>query len=80
MLLMLHGDQLADVQSALGDLQDGAVAEGWLRSAIQGTEPAEAVAAGQLIAVQHQEMAAARRHWRTAWKAASEKSLRTWLA
>jgi CHAD domain-containing protein len=71
---------LADVQSALGDLQDGAVAEGWLRSAIQGTEPAEAVAAGQLIAVQHQEMAAARRHWRTAWKAASEKSLRTWLA
>jgi CHAD domain-containing protein len=70
---------LADVQSVLGDLQDAAVAEAWLRTAALSAPGAEAVVAGQLIAVQHHAMARARTHWRSAWKAASKKPLRSWL-
>lgn len=70
---------LAQVQSVLGDLQDAAVAEAWLRSAGTGVRGAQAVVAGELVAVQHQEMAVARRRWREAWKVASKKNLRTWL-
>lgn len=70
---------LAQVQSVLGDLQDAAVAEAWLRAAAEDVVPAQAVVAGQLVRVQHEEMASARRRWRAAWKAASKKDLRTWL-
>ena len=70
---------LAQVQSVLGDLQDGAVAEAWLRTRAAGADGTQALAAGQLIAVQHQEMDMARRRWRAAWKSASKKSLRSWL-
>ena len=70
---------LAQVQSVLGDLQDGAVAEAWLRSAAEQADGRQALVAGQLVAVQHRDMATARLGWRTAWKAASKKKLRTWL-
>ncbi|MDQ1373393.1 MAG: hypothetical protein QOJ09_731, partial [Actinomycetota bacterium] len=70
---------LADVQSVLGDLQDAAVAEDWLRAAAASSRGSQAVVAGQLVAIQHQEMERSRRRWRTAWKAAAKKSLRSWL-
>lgn len=71
---------LAEVQSVLGDLQDAAVAESWLRAAAVGGDQAEAVVVGQLVRVQHEEVASARRRWRAAWKAAAKKDLRSWLA
>jgi CHAD domain-containing protein len=70
---------LADVQSVLGDLQDATVAEAWLRAAASSARGSQAVVAGQLVGVQHQEMERARKQWRAAWKAASKKSLRSWL-
>jgi CHAD domain-containing protein len=70
---------VANVQSVLGDLQDGAVAEEWLRSTAMRARGAAAVAAGELVAVQRGEMAAARKQWRAAWKTASKKSLRSWI-
>jgi CHAD domain-containing protein len=74
------GASLASLQSVLGDLQDGAVAEEWLRSTATRARGAAAVVAGQLVAVQHAEMAKARRRWRDAWKAISKKSVRSWMS
>jgi CHAD domain-containing protein len=73
------GAALAGLQTVLGDLQDGAIAEEWLRSTATGARGAAAIVAGQLIAAQHAEMAQARKRWRTAWKAASKKTLRRWM-
>jgi CHAD domain-containing protein len=69
------GVALAALQSVLGDLQDGAVAEEWLRSTATSGRGAAAIVAGQLVAVQHAEMAQARKRW----KAASRKNLRSWM-
>jgi CHAD domain-containing protein len=71
---------LAHVQSVLGDLQDAAVAEAWLRAAASTAPGSQAVVAGQLVAVQHQAMERSRTQWRAAWKAASKKPLRSWLS
>ncbi|MDQ1397650.1 MAG: hypothetical protein QOG64_2909, partial [Acidimicrobiaceae bacterium] len=71
------------VQEVLGGLQDAVVAENWLRRAAAGGgagASARAVAAGQLIARQEAEMAAARAGWKSAWKKASAKKLRAWTA
>jgi CHAD domain-containing protein len=70
---------VAKVQSVLGDLQDGAVAEQWLRSTATQARGAAAIAAGELVAVQRHEMAVARKQWRAAWKSAAKKSLRSWI-
>jgi CHAD domain-containing protein len=75
----LLGGALASLQSVLGDLQDGTVAEEWLRSTATRSRGAAAIVAGQLVAVQHAEMALARKRWKAAWKAASRKSLRSWM-
>lgn len=69
---------LADLQTVLGDLQDGAVAEEWLRAAAAGNGDGAAVPA--LIAVQERGRDRARSKWRKAWRAASKKKLRSWLA
>ena len=74
------GAALASLQSVLGDLQDGAVAEEWLRSTATRARGAAAIVAGQLVAVQHAEMAQARKRWKAAWDAASRKSLRSWMS
>ncbi len=77
------GAAVADVQELLGDLQDAAVAELWLRSHGVGLTGAgaagRAFAAGLLTGVQHRLAEDARSGWRTAWKAASTKKLRAWL-
>jgi len=77
------GAAVAGVQEVLGDLQDAAVAELWLRSHAIGLTGAgaasRAFSAGLLTGVQHQAATAARDDWRSAWKTASAKKLRTWL-
>jgi len=72
---------LAGLQGVLGDHQDAVFAEAWLRGVIDGSgaEPAVAVAAEQLIAVQRRDAAANRRAWPEAWDRASRKKLRSWL-
>ncbi|MDQ4069520.1 MAG: CYTH and CHAD domain-containing protein [Actinomycetota bacterium] len=70
---------LAEVQGVLGDHQDAVVAETWLRSAVDGADPATALAAGELIAVQLAEAAATRKRWPKRWKKADDKKLRSWL-
>jgi len=73
---------VAGVQEVLGGLQDAVVAEEWLRKAAAGGGTGSgprALAAGQLIARQRTEMEDARRGWKSAWKAASSKKLRSWM-
>lgn len=71
---------VAGVQSVLGDLQDAVVAEEWLRTAAAKGPAAQAMVAGQLIAVQRGAMAASRRDWPQAWDEVAGKKLRSWLA
>ena len=77
------GTAVAGIQEVLGDLQDAAVAELWLRSRAVGLTGAgaasRAFSAGLLTAVQQQAAEGSRQGWRRAWKAASAKKLRTWL-
>jgi CHAD domain-containing protein len=75
------GRAVAAVQEVLGDLQDAVVAEQWLRClGTPGGSVERAFVAGQLCALQHRLIAAARQDWRAAWKAADAKKLRAWLA
>lgn len=75
---------VAGIQEVLGDLQDAAVAEGWLRSRAVGLTGPDAAgcafAAGLLTAMQQRAAEGAVGGWRAAWKAASSKKLRKWLA
>lgn len=74
------GRASADLQTALGDLNDTVVAGAWLRSRGLSGGPAVALAAGQLIAGEQQMAAAARAAWPRAWKRLRRKKLRGWLA
>lgn len=77
------GSAVAGLQEVLGDLQDAAVAEAWLRSRAVGLSGAGAAArafsAGLLVGVQQQAADRAIAGWRGAWDAASTKKLRKWL-
>ena len=75
---------VAGVQEVLGELQDAAVAEQWLRSRAVGLSgpgaASRAFSAGLLTGVQQRAADEAIRGWRAAWEAASAKKLRRWLA
>lgn len=68
----------AELQGVLGDLNDAVLAEQWLRGATRGS-PAQAVVAGQLIALRRAEANRARKKWPKAWRALDRPSLRSWL-
>jgi CHAD domain-containing protein len=72
-------EALAGLQTVLGDHQDAMVAEAWLRSALGGADPALALAAGDLIAMQVADAARNRKKWPKAWARASDRKLRAWL-
>ncbi|MBK9179528.1 MAG: CYTH and CHAD domain-containing protein [Acidimicrobiales bacterium] len=75
-----HAKALAAVQDVLGDHNDAAVAEAWLRRAVAaGVSRSQAVAAGELIALQRAEAATLRQAWPGAWAAASSRKLRSWI-
>ncbi|MEJ7764963.1 MAG: CYTH and CHAD domain-containing protein [Acidimicrobiales bacterium] len=75
---------VAGIQEVLGELQDAAVAELWLRSRAVGLKGSgaagRAFSAGLLTAMQQQAANEATRSWRAAWEAASARKLRKWLA
>jgi CHAD domain-containing protein len=68
-------ERIAGVQGVLGDHQDAAVAEAWLRAHSRGA----ALVAGELVAAQRAERVALRAAFPAAWKRAEEKKLRGWL-
>lgn len=72
------------IQEVLGELQDAAVAEVWLRSRGLGLTGSgaggAAFSAGLLTGVQQRAADEAVHAWRKAWKGAKKKKLRRWLA
>ena len=63
--------ELARLQDRLGELNDAAVAEGWLREWGRTRRGAAVFAAGELAGLELADAEAARRRWRKAWKSAS---------
>jgi CHAD domain-containing protein len=69
----------ADLQGILGDFHDAIVAEQWLRSASQTLTVPEALAAGQLIALERAAAEKCRAQWHASWKRLHRRKLRAWL-
>ena len=73
------GRALADLQTALGDLQDAVVLERWLRIAAAKLPDGHSEA-GQLLVEREQVRARkAREAWRLPWDRIAEEGLATWL-
>jgi CHAD domain-containing protein len=70
-------DAAADLQTVLGDHQDSAVAQGWLRA--NAGAGRRAFVAGELSAREAERAASARRSWPKAWQRLNRKKLRAWL-
>ncbi|MCU1449918.1 MAG: hypothetical protein JWP02_2088 [Acidimicrobiales bacterium] len=70
---------VAKLQGVLGDHHDAHVAEGWLRDAVPELDPAQVLAAGELVSLQVLEAARLEQQWQDAWDKASSKKLRRWL-
>jgi CHAD domain-containing protein len=73
-----YADAISNLQDVLGDHQDAVVGEAWLREAAASGRDV-AIVAGLLIAAERASAAGTRDRWGKVWKAASSKSLRTWL-
>jgi len=69
--------RLAKVQTVLGDHQDTAVAEDWLRAAADA-DPKARLAAGQLIAAERARRAELRERWPVVWRKASSNTKHPW--
>lgn len=74
----LFAERIADLQTVLGDHQDAAVAEAWLREAAKATASVR-LAAGQLVAIERSDRAALREQFPKAWKKATKPGLRRWM-
>jgi CHAD domain-containing protein len=70
-------DAAADLQTVLGDPQDSAVAQGWLRA--NAGAGRRAFVAGELSAREAERAASARRSWPKAWRRLNRRKLRAWL-
>jgi CHAD domain-containing protein len=70
---------LADVQTALGELQDAVVLERWLRSAASNLPRDEAALAKRMVATERRRAASARRAWQKPWRRISGQRLDDWL-
>ncbi|HZP51228.1 CYTH and CHAD domain-containing protein [Actinocrinis sp.] len=69
--------RMAKVQTVLGDHQDTAVAEDWLRAAAEA-DPKARLAAGQLIAAERARRAELRARWPVVWSKASSNAKHPW--
>lgn len=67
------------LQDVLGDHQDRAVAEAWLRGALDDATPAQAFAIGLLVAAERRRAEELRATWRSAWKPLAKAERTRWL-
>lgn len=72
-------DDLARLQTILGNLQDSAVAQHWLREAAGTATPRQILSAGLLIKVQQDMAERSRREWKRAWRRAARRRNHSWL-
>jgi CHAD domain-containing protein len=67
------------IQEILGDHHDAVVAQAWLRGAAANAPGRSALAAGLLIAAEHEEADRAKAQWDAAWARLDSKKLRAWF-
>ena len=67
------------LQTTLGDIHDGSVAETWLRGQLDELDASGAFAAGMWAGRESERARAARGAWRKAWRRARRKRLIRWL-
>jgi CHAD domain-containing protein len=72
-------EALAELQDVLGDHQDAAQAQAWLRDASRRASGRSAFVAGELTGAERASAAQTRAAWPRAWKSASRKGLRSWF-
>jgi hypothetical protein len=64
----------------LGDHNDAAVAEGWLRNwAAAARSPSAIFAAGELAGLERADAGRTRVRWRKPWKQLASAKLRAWM-
>jgi CHAD domain-containing protein len=75
-----HAERLSVLQDVLGDLNDAAVAERWLRRAAEHShEPQRMFVLGQLVMTQRLLVEEALAAWPTAWRPVRRPRRRAWL-
>ena len=72
------GRAVADVQTVLGDHQDTAVAEEWLRRAAKDV-PSTRLAVAELVTIERNDRFGLRKQFKSVWKKASVRKLRGWM-
>lgn len=75
-----HARRIAALQDELGELNDAATAERWLRSQLATGSADLAFVVGQLVGCERAEIQHRRQSWGAAWTAASRPRERRWLA
>lgn len=75
-----HAAVLATLQDELGELNDAAVAEAWLRARLPQADAEQAFVLGQLVAAERAELATRRASWLGPWRAVNRRKRRAWLA
>ena len=71
------GKLAAAVQTELGEHQDSATAQAWLRTAARSAR--RAFVAGELCALEAARARASRQSWRRAWKRLDRRRVRLWM-
>jgi CHAD domain-containing protein len=75
-----HASALAALQDELGELNDAATAEAWLRDRLPGASAERAFVLGQLVAAERAEITTRRTSWLGTWRAVNRRKRRAWLA
>jgi CHAD domain-containing protein len=75
-----HAATLATLQDELGELNDAATAEAWLRERLPAATVEQAFVLGQLVAAERSEVAHRRTSWLGPWRAVNRRKRRAWLA
>ena len=74
-----HASVVGKLQDELGELNDAANAEAWLRARLPGASAEQAFVIGQLVAVERAEIDHRRRTWLDPWRQVNRKKRRAWL-
>jgi CHAD domain-containing protein len=74
-----HAAAVGQLQDELGELNDAAVTEAWLRTHMDGRTPAEAFVLGQLVMAERDEISRRRTSWIPAWDGVHRRRRRRWL-
>jgi CHAD domain-containing protein len=74
-----HAAAVGELQDELGELNDAAVTEAWLRTHLANRTSAEAFVLGQLVMAERDEITRRRTSWVPAWDGVHRRRRRRWM-